>query len=138
MVVCLGVLEFKDLQASFEEDAETEAPLEIQDLRVVPKRATRGADIGDWYGVGLQDEGEDIDDEALDHPSECANSSSSNLSNPPMVLSVSSNRASQLVFMYGVGEVVLQAMKRGRMHECGHSEFKAICTSIEGCLHIFN
>ena len=59
----LGFAAFKDLQVSSEEDAEGEVPLDIQDLWVVPKRATRDANIGGVYGVGLEDEDEDTDDE---------------------------------------------------------------------------
>ena len=62
----LGFATFKDLQVSVEEDIEAEVPLNIQDLWVVPKRATRDADIGDVYGVGLEDEDEDSDDEDWD------------------------------------------------------------------------
>ena len=57
----LGFAAFKDLQVSLEENVEAEVPLDIQDLWAVPKRATRDADIGDVYGVGLQDrEHEDL------------------------------------------------------------------------------
>ena len=73
----LGFAAFKDLQVSFEEDAQAEVHLNIQDLWVVPKRATRHADIGDVYGVGLEGEDEDSDDEDLEQPGEVAISSSS-------------------------------------------------------------
>ena len=63
----------------------------------------------------------------MDQPGEVATSSSSDLPNPPTVLSMSSNPALQLVFIYDVDEAVLQAMERGRMHEWTHIEFKAIC-----------
>ena len=46
----LGFAAFKDLQVSLEEDAESEVPLDIQDLWVVPKRATRDADRGCVWG----------------------------------------------------------------------------------------
>ena len=61
----LGFAAFKDLQGSGEEGAEEDVPLNIQDLWVVPKRATHDANIGDVYGVGLEDEDEDSDDEDL-------------------------------------------------------------------------
>ena len=93
-----------------EEDVEGEVPLDIQDLWVVPKRATRDADIGDAYGVGLQDEDEDTDDEDSDQPGEVASSSSSNLPNPPAVVSMSSNPTSPLLFMYDVDEAEVKAM----------------------------
>ena len=47
---------FKDLQVSFEEDAQAEVFLNIHDLWVVLKRATQYADIGNVYGVGLEGE----------------------------------------------------------------------------------
>ena len=50
----LGFAAFKHLQVSLEEDAKSEGALDIQDLWVVPKRATRDADIGAVYGVGLE------------------------------------------------------------------------------------
>ena len=62
----LGFAAFKDLQVSLEEDAEGEVPLDIQDLWVVPKRATVDANVGAMYGVGLEDEDEDTDDEDSD------------------------------------------------------------------------
>ena len=58
----LGLAALKDLQVSGEEGAEEEVPLNIQDLWVVPKRATHDADIGDVYGVGLEED-EDSDNE---------------------------------------------------------------------------
>ena len=97
-----------------------------RDLWVVPKRATRDADIGDVYGVSLEDEDEDTDDEDLEHHGEVASSSSSDLHNPPAV--TSSNPTLQLAFLYDVGEAVSRAMKRGRMHEWTHIEFQAIGT----------
>ena len=100
----LGFAAFKDLQVSLEEDEEGEVPLDIQDLWVVPKRATRDADIRAVYGVRLEDEDEDTDDEDSDQPGEVASNSSSDLPNPPAVVSTSSNSASQLVFMYDVDE----------------------------------
>ena len=123
----LGFAAFKDLQVSLEEDVEAEVPLDIQGLWFVPKRATRDADIGDVYGVGLQDEDEDTDDEDVDQPGEVASNSSSYLRNPRAVVSTSSNLASQLVFMYDVDEAVVKALERCRMHEWTHVEFKAIC-----------
>ena len=62
----LGFAGFKELQVPLEEDVEGEVALDIQDLLVVPKRATREANIGDAYGVGLQDEDEDMDGEDSD------------------------------------------------------------------------
>ena len=47
----LGFAAFKDLAVSLEEDVEAEVPLDIRDLWVVPKRATRDSDIGDVYGL---------------------------------------------------------------------------------------
>ena len=123
----LGFAVFKDLQVSLEEDVEGEVPLDIQGLWVVPKWATRDANIGDVYGVGLQDEDEDTEDEDSDQPGKVASSSSCDLPKPPAVVSTSSNPASQLVFMYDVDEAVVKAMERGSMHEWTHIEFKAIC-----------
>ena len=123
----LGFAAFKDLQVSLEEDAQAEVHLNIQDLWVVPKRATRHAGIGDVYGVGLEGEDEDIDDENLEQPGDVASSSSSDLRNPPAVPSTSSNRAAQLVFAYDVDEAVLKAMERGKLHDWTKVEFKAIC-----------
>ena len=50
----LGFAVFKDLQVSLEEDVEAEVPFNIQDLWVVPKRATHDTDIGEcvWGWVG--------------------------------------------------------------------------------------
>ena len=87
----LGFAAVKDLQVSFEEDAHAEVHLNIQDLWVVPKRATRHADIGDVYGVGLEGEDEDSNDEDLEQPGEVAGSSSSDLRNPLAAPSTSSN-----------------------------------------------
>ena len=123
----LGFAAFKDLPISFEEDGQAEVRLNIQDLWVVPKRATRHADIGDVYGVGLEDEDEDSEDEDLEQPGEVASSSSSYLRNPSAVPSTSSNPAAQLVFAYDVDEAVLKAMERGKLHEWTKVEFKAIC-----------
>ena len=130
----LGFAAFKDLQVHLEEGAEAKVPLNIQDLWVVPKGATGDTDIGDAYGVGLEDGDKDSDDEDLDRVSEVAGISSSNfhnqlaLSSPETqaTSSASSNRASQLVFAYDVDEVVLQIMERGRMHEWTNVEFKTI------------
>ena len=115
------------MQVSLEEGVEAEVTLDIQHLWVVPKRATRDANIGDVYGIGLRDEDEDTDDEGLDRPAEVASSSSSDLPSPPAIVSMSSNRASQLMFMYEVDEAVVKAMDRGSMHEWTRIEFKAIC-----------
>ena len=123
----LGFAAFKDLQVSLEEDVEGEVPLDIQDLWVVPKRATRDADIGDVYGVGLQDEDEDTDEEDSEQPGEVASSSSSDLPNHRAVVSTSCDPALHLVFIYDVDEAVVKAMERGSMHEWTHIEFKAIC-----------
>ena len=89
----LGFAAFKDLPISFEEDAPAELHLNIQDLWVVLKRATRHADIGDVYGVGLEGEDEDSDNEDLEQPGEVAIRSSSDLGNPPTVPSTSSDPA---------------------------------------------
>ena len=98
----------EDLQLSLEEDVESEVPLDIQDLWVVPKRATRDAGIGAVYGIGLEDGDEDTDVEDSDQP--VASSSSSHLPNPLAVVSTSSNPALQLVFMHDVDEAVVKAM----------------------------
>ena len=111
----LGFAAFKDLPVTLEEDVEGEVPLDIKDV------------CWDVYGVGLQDEDEDTDEEDSEQPGEVASSSSSNLPNPPAVISTSSNPASQLLFMYGVDQAVVKAMERGSMHERTHTEFKAIC-----------
>ena len=122
----LGFATFKDLPISLEEDGQAEVQLDIQDLWVVPKRATRHAEIGDVYGVGLEGEDEDSEDEDLEQPGEVANSSSSDLRNPSPVHSTSSNPAAQLVFLYDVDEAVLKAMERGKVHDWTTVEFKAI------------
>ena len=77
----LGFAAFKDLAVSLEEDGQAEVQLDIQDLWVVPKRATRHADIGNVYGVGLEGEDEDSEDEDLEQAGEVASSSSSDLCN---------------------------------------------------------
>ena len=46
----LGFAAFKDLPISFEEEPQAKVHLNIQDLWVVPKTATRHADIGDVLG----------------------------------------------------------------------------------------
>ena len=74
--------------------------MNIQDLW-----ATRDPDIGDVYGVGLEDEDEYTDNENLDPPGEVTSSSSYDLHNPLAI--TSSNPASQLVFVYDVDEAVL-------------------------------
>ena len=68
----LGFAAFKDLQVSLEEGAKAEVSLDIQDLWVVPKRATRDTDIEDAYGVGLEDEDENSENEDLDRAGEGA------------------------------------------------------------------
>ena len=73
----LGFAAFKDLAVSLEEDGEEEVPLDIRDLWVVPKRATRDADIGDVYGVELEGEDEDSEDEDMEQADAIASSSSS-------------------------------------------------------------
>ena len=123
----LGFAAFKDLRISLEEDGQAKVQLDIQDLWVVPKRATRHADIGDVCGVGLEGEHEDSEDEDLGQPGEVANSSSSDLRNPSAVPSTSSNPAAQLVFVYDVDEAVLKAMERGKLHEWTKVDFMAIC-----------
>ena len=122
----LGFAAFKDLAVSWEEDGQSKVQLDIQDLWVVPKRATRDADIGDVYGVGLEGEDEDSEDEDLEQAGEVASSSSSDIRNPSAVPSTFSNRAAQLVFRYDVDEGVLKAMERGRLHEWTKVEFQAI------------
>ena len=87
---------------------------------------SRDADIGDVYGVGLDGEDEDSEDEDLEQAGEVASSSSSDLRNPSLVPSTSSNPAAQLVFRYDVGAAMLKAMERGRLHEWTKVEFKAI------------
>ena len=122
----LGFAAFKDLASSFEEDGEAEVQLDIQDSWVVPKRATRDADIGDVYGVGLQGEDEDSEDEDLEQEGAVASSSSFDLRKPSVVRSTSSNPATQLTLRYDVDEAVLKAMERGRLHQWNKVEFKAI------------
>ena len=68
----LGFAAFKNLQVSAEEGAKAEVPLEVSDLWVVPTRATGDADIGDVYGVALEDEDEATDEEDLDRAGEVA------------------------------------------------------------------
>ena len=115
MVVCLGLLP-KDLQVSLEEGGEAEVFLNIQDLSVVPKMATRDTHIEKVYGVGLVDEDEDGEDE--DRAGEVASGSSSYVWTqmppyPPVTQAESSNFALQLVFRCDVDEEVLQAIERG-------------------------
>ena len=100
MVVCLGVL------------------LNIQDMWVVAKRATRDTESEHMYGVGLEDEDED-----LDRLSKVASSSSSDLRTPlapsspvtQVTSSKSSNPALQLVFSYDIDKAVLKAIERCRL-----------------------
>ena len=122
----LGFAAFKDLAVSLAEDCQAEVQLGIQDLWVVPERATRHADIGDVYGVGLEGEDEDSEDKDLEQAAEVASSSCSDLRNPSAVPSTSSNPAAQLVFAYDVDEAVFKAMERGGLHEWTKVEFKAI------------
>ena len=119
----LGSAAFKDLAVSLEEDGQAQVQLDIQDLWVVAKRATRDANIGDVYGVGLEREDEDSEDEDLEQTGEVASSSSSDLRNPPAVPPTSSNPSTQLVFWYDVDEAVLKAMERGKLHEWTKVEF---------------
>ena len=79
----LGFAAFKVLQVSVEEGAEAKVPPEVSNLWLVPKRATCDSDIGDVYGVALEDEDEATDEEDLDRAGEVASSSSSELPNPP-------------------------------------------------------
>ena len=79
------------------------------------------------YGVGLEDEDKDSDDEDLNQASEVASSSPSDLHNPRALSSTSAKLAAQLVFKYHVDEAVLKAMKRGRMHEWTNIAFCSIC-----------
>ena len=122
----LGFAAFNDLPISLEEDGQAKVQLDIQDLWVVPKRATRHAGMGDVYGVGLESEDEVTEDDDLEQAGEVASSSSSDLRNPSSVPSTSSNPAAQLVFAYDVDEAVLKAMERGKLHEWIKVEFKAI------------
>ena len=122
----LGFPAFKDLPIFFEEDGQAEVQLDIQDLWVVPKRATRHTNIGDVYGVGLEGEDEDSEDEDLEHPGEFGSSASSDLRNPLAVPSTSSNCAAPLMFAYDADEAVLKAMERGKLHEWTKVEVKAI------------
>ena len=62
----LGFVAFKDLQVSSEEGAEAKVRLNIPDLWGVPKMATGDTNIGDVYGVGLEDEDDYNDDDDLD------------------------------------------------------------------------
>ena len=126
----LGFAAFKDLQVSVEAGAEAKVPVEASNLWVVPKRATGAADIGDVYGVALEDEDKATDEEDLDRAGEVASSSSSNLPNRPALSSTSApsaNPSAQLVFKYDVDEAVLRAMERGRLHVWTNVEFRAIC-----------
>ena len=126
----LGFAAFKDLQVLAEEGAEAEVPLEISDLWVVLKRATGDADIGDVYGVALEDEDEASDEYDLDRAGEVASSSSCDLPNQPALSSTSApsaNPSARLVFKYDVDEAVWRAMERGRLHECTNVEVRAIC-----------
>ena len=108
--------------------------MNIQDLWVVPRRATHDTDIEDVYVVGLEDEDEDSEDEDLERVGEVASSSSSNLRNQPSLSSPvtqaessTSSNSPQLVFKYDVDEVVLRAIERGRLHEWIVVVFGAIC-----------
>ena len=97
----LGFAAFKDLQISVEEGAKAKVPVEVSDLWVVPKRATGDADIGNVYGVALEDEDEATDEEDLDRAGEVASSFSSDLPNLRAVSSTSApsaNPSAQLVF----------------------------------------
>ena len=78
----LGFAAFKDLQVSLEKGAEVGVPLNMEDLWVVLKRATRDTDIGHVYDVGLEDNDEDSVDVDLDQAGEVGSSSSSNLRTP--------------------------------------------------------
>ena len=78
------------------------------------------------YGVGLEGEDEDSEDEDLEQPGEVASSSSFDLRKPSAVPSASSNPAAQLVFAYDVNEAVLKAMERRKLRECTKVEFNAI------------
>ena len=89
----LGFAAFKDTQVSVEQGAKAEVVLGVSDLWVVPKRASGDADIGDVYGVALQDEDEATDEEDLDREGEVASSSSSDLPNLPALSSTSSTSA---------------------------------------------
>ena len=128
MVVCLGLPLSRSCKfLSLEEGAEAEVALDIQDLWVVPKRATRDTDIEDVYGVDLEDEDENSEDEDLDWAGEGAGSSSSYLRthmapSPPVTQAESSNSS-----RYDVDEAVLRTMKRGSLHEWTVVEFRAIC-----------
>ena len=109
--------------------------MNLQDLWVVPKRATRDTNIEHVYGVGLEDEDENGEDEDLDQAGEIAGSSTSNLQtqvalSPPMTQAEShnsSNPALQWVCRYDVDKAVLRAMERGKIHELNVDEFRAIC-----------
>ena len=122
----LGFAAFKDLPFSLEEDGQAEVHLDIQDLWVVPKRATRQADIGDVHGVRLEGEDKDSEDQDLEQLGEVASSSFFDLRNPSAVPSTTSNPAAQLVFAYDMDEAVLKAMERGKLHEWTKIEFKAL------------
>ena len=79
MVVCLGLLLSRICKFFWKRAAKAEVSLDIQDLWVVPKRATRDTDIEDVYGVGLEDEDEKSENEDLDRLGEGASSSPSDL-----------------------------------------------------------
>ena len=124
MVVCFGVRLSRIWQFLWKRMVRRRS--RFQDLWIVPKRATRDADIGDVYGVELEREDEDSAEEDLEQAGAVASSSSSNFRHPSAVPSTSSNRGAQLAFRYDVDEAVLKAMERGRLHEWTKVEFKAI------------
>ena len=125
----------KDLEVSLEQGAEVEVPLNIQDMRVVAKSATRDSNIEHVYVAALEDEDEDSEDEDLDQLVEVASSSSSDpltqlALSPPVTQAASSNSsnpAPQLVFKCDGDEAVLRAIERGRLHKWTIVEFRAIC-----------
>ena len=78
-----------EVEVEVEEGAKAELRVEISELWVVPKRATGDADIGDVYGVALEDEDEATDEEDWDRAGEVASSSSSDLPCWPALYSTS-------------------------------------------------
>ena len=128
----VGFVAFKDLQVSVEGGTGAKFLLEISLVYLVSKRATGDADLGDVYGVALEDEDKATNEEDLDRAGEAAsiNSSSSYLPNSLAVSSTSTpsaNHAAQLVFKYDANEAVLRATEKGRFHEWTSIEFRAIC-----------
>ena len=65
-----GLLFSKIRKSLWKMGAEAKVSLDIQDLWVVPKQATPDTDMEDVYGVGLEDEDKNSEDEDLDQAGE--------------------------------------------------------------------